>query len=188
MSDAVPPDESDLAAAVLAGSERAWRVLFDRHAAELHRYALWRCGRDAELAEEAAQESWLTAVKRFRSFRPSRGPFREWLFGVAANVARNAVRASIRQRNLRRPMPDERGVELGESSADAERIAAALASLPERDERVLRMFYFDGLGVREIAAAEGRKAEAVESMLVRARARFREAYPRPEEVRRDPAR
>jgi RNA polymerase sigma-70 factor (ECF subfamily) len=58
----------------------------------------------------------------------------------------------------------------------AERVAAALAGLPERYEGVLRMKYLDRLSVAEIAATSGETEKAVESLLTRARAAFREAY------------
>ena len=59
----------------------------------------------------------------------------------------------------------------------AERIAAALAGdLPERYEAALRMKYLDRRTVAEIAAEWGETEKAVESLLGRARAAFREAY------------
>jgi RNA polymerase sigma-70 factor (ECF subfamily) len=58
----------------------------------------------------------------------------------------------------------------------AERVAAALAELPERYEAVLRMKYLDRSSVGEIAAQTGETEKAVESLLGRARAAFREAY------------
>jgi DNA-directed RNA polymerase specialized sigma24 family protein len=48
--------------------------------------------------------------------------------------------------------------------------------MPERSERVLRMKYLDGMTVAEIAAACGESEKAIESLLGRARAGFREAY------------
>src|SRR5207302_958206 len=67
-----------------------------------------------------------------------------------------------------------------EQREQAERIARALADLPERYEAVLRAKYLDGRSVAEIAAAWDETPKAVESLLTRAREAFREAYLRRE--------
>jgi RNA polymerase sigma-70 factor (ECF subfamily) len=58
----------------------------------------------------------------------------------------------------------------------AERIAAALADLPEHYEAVLRAKYLEGASVAQIAEASGQTSKAVESLLTRARQAFREKY------------
>jgi RNA polymerase sigma-70 factor (ECF subfamily) len=55
-------------------------------------------------------------------------------------------------------------------------VTAALATLPDRYEAVLRMKYLDRMSVADMAAANGETEKAVESLLSRARAAFREAY------------
>ena len=165
--------------AVLAGDAAAWRAWYDEHFARLADYARWRCGGLRDLAEDVIQETWLTAVRRLRSFDPVRGSFMVWLCGIAANAARNAVRG--RRRFLRRARPLESAPE--PPAADetgnretAERVAAALAALPDHYEAVLRAKYLDRLTVEAIAAGRGETAKGVESLLTRARQAFREAY------------
>lgn len=165
--------------AVLAGDGAAWRAWYDEHFARLAEYARWRCGGLAELAEDVIQEAWLTAVRRLRSFDPARGPFFAWLCGIAANAARNAVRG--RRRFLRRTRPLEAtphppAPDGAAAREKAERVAAALAALPDRYEAALRAKYLDRLSVEEIAAERGETPKAVESLLTRARQAFREAY------------
>ena len=95
--------------------------------------------------------------------------------GIAANVLRNHFRRARRGRDgvsgrLRDP---------ARQSADderAERIAAALNTIPDRYEAVLRAKYLEGRSVADIAAESGDTAKAVESLLTRARQAFREAY------------
>jgi RNA polymerase sigma-70 factor (ECF subfamily) len=62
----------------------------------------------------------------------------------------------------------------------AERVAEALAGLPDRYEQVLRAKYLDRLTVDQIAAGWGETPKAIESLLTRARQAFREAYGRPD--------
>jgi RNA polymerase sigma-70 factor (ECF subfamily) len=58
----------------------------------------------------------------------------------------------------------------------AERIARALAELPERYEAVLRAKYLDQHAVVDIATAWSETPKAIESLLSRARQAFREIY------------
>jgi DNA-directed RNA polymerase specialized sigma24 family protein len=63
-----------------------------------------------------------------------------------------------------------------DDAGDPERVAVALAELPERYEAALRAKYFERQSVAEMAAANGESAKAIESLLTRARQAFREAY------------
>jgi RNA polymerase sigma-70 factor (ECF subfamily) len=58
----------------------------------------------------------------------------------------------------------------------AERVAVALAALPEHYEALLRAKYLDQMTVAQIADMRGESGKAVESLLTRARQAFREAY------------
>src|SRR5262245_17026523 len=86
--------------AVLSGDAAAWRTWYAEYFDRLARYARWRCGGLADLADDVTQEAWLTAVRRLRSFDPDRGSFFDWLCGIAANAARSALRA--RRRHAKR--------------------------------------------------------------------------------------
>jgi RNA polymerase sigma-70 factor (ECF subfamily) len=169
--------ERGLRDAVLAGDERAWRLLYDDSFAGLYAYVLWRCAGLRDRADEAAQETWLTAVRRIGRFDPNAGSFAGWLRGIAVNVLRN----QFRRERVRRPpgqlrdLADDSG-RLGDPARQAERIAAALSALPDRYEAVLRAKYLDGRSVADIAAECGETSKAVESLLTRARQAFRDAY------------
>ncbi|HEY1377533.1 MAG TPA: RNA polymerase sigma factor [Gemmataceae bacterium] len=164
--------ETLLRAAVLAGDERAWRVWYNAAADGLRRYVHWRCGGLADLADEVVQETWLTAVRRLRAFRPERGPFAAWLCGIAANLLRNRLRRRRAERLTVAVVAPDRIA----ACDQAENVTRALAELPPHYERVLRAKYVDGLSVQAIAADWGESAKAVESLLTRARQAFREAY------------
>jgi RNA polymerase sigma-70 factor (ECF subfamily) len=170
--------ERGLRSAVLAGDEAAWRQWYDETFAELHAYVAWRCAGLRDLTEEVVQETWLTAVRRIRQFKPETAPFRAWLRGIAANVLRNQLRNWRRQKRVtglgqgENPTPNHRH--------DNERIATALIELPRRYEEVLRAKYLDQYSVAAIAAAWEETPKAIESLLTRARAAFRDAYRRME--------
>jgi RNA polymerase sigma-70 factor (ECF subfamily) len=159
--------------AVAGGDTAAWRAGYEAEYGPLEAYVLWRCGSARDLADDVLQETWLTAVKAIRRFDPEAGTLHQWLCGIAANVVRNQLRARRRRGPLATSPADGREAASGDAGA---RVAEALASLPERSERVLRMKYLDRMSVAEIAAAWGETEKAVESLLSRARAAFREAY------------
>jgi RNA polymerase sigma-70 factor (ECF subfamily) len=168
--------ELALRRAVLAGDEFAWRTFYDAEFASLYAYVLWRCGGLRDHADDVVQETWMTAVRRIRQFDPNRGSFAGYLRGIAANVLRNHFRSTRRWKtqqlngHLAAPEVDD------ERRHQAERIAHALALLPDHYEYVLRSKYVDGLSVAEIAAASAESPKAVESLLTRARQAFREVY------------
>lgn len=170
--------ERGLRDAVVGGDAAAWRAWYAAEYAPLERYVLWRCGSRRDLADDVLQETWLTAVRRIRRFDPAAGAFHAWLCGIAANVVRNHLRTRHRRASRQHRLFGDAGA-ADPATADgerAERVAAALAQLPERWERALRMKYLDQMSVAEIAGASGETEKAIESLLARARAAFREAY------------
>ncbi len=168
--------ERGLLQAALAGDERAWSTLYDDAYEGLAAYVRWRCGGLRDVADDAVQEIWLTAVRRLRSFDPMQGELSAWLRGIAVNVLRNQFRRDGRREQCLQARPPETRT-VGPPDGDlqrreqAERIALALAALPEHYEAVLRAKYLDGLAVAEIARQRGDSEKAVESLLTRAPAR-----------------
>jgi RNA polymerase sigma-70 factor (ECF subfamily) len=100
--------------------------------------------------------------------------------GIAANVARSLVRRRLRHARRVQPLvavPEPPHPE-PDPTHDPERVALALAELPERYELALRMKYFERRSVAEMTAATGDTVKAAESLLARAREAFRAAYTR----------
>jgi RNA polymerase sigma-70 factor (ECF subfamily) len=167
--------ERELRRAVLGGEEFAWRTLYDDAFAGLYAYVLWRSGGLRDRADDVTQETWLTAIRRLHSFDPSVGSFAAWLRGIAVNVMRNNYRREARRARRIQSLAGE-PLALEESREKAERIAAALALLPDHYEAVLRMKYLESRSVADIAAERGESPKTVESLLTRARETFRQAY------------
>jgi RNA polymerase sigma-70 factor (ECF subfamily) len=162
-------------AAVLAGDEAAWREWYAECFGPLDAYVSWRCGGLRDLADDVLQEAWLTAVRRIDAFDPAAGPFLAWLRGIAANVLRNRFR---KKEVIPRPQEVAEPADAEALRRErAEKVAEALASLPEQYEMVLRMKYLEGLPVAQIAERRGESLKACESLLSRAREAFRSAYP-----------
>ena len=169
-------EERRLRQAVLRGDEAAWRLLYERSFDPLCRFARSRTDGDRERADELVQEVWYVAVRRIRDFDPDRGSFTSWLFGVASGLSRNERRARRpRERSLIDVAEDESGPDM------ADTIGTVMAVLPAHYREVLLQKYQEQRSVREIAKDRGGTGKAVESLLTRARAAFRETFERLQE-------
>jgi RNA polymerase sigma-70 factor (ECF subfamily) len=175
--------ERALQRAILAGDQQAWSVWYDEWFAPLYAFVARRCGGRRQWAEEIVQETWMTAVRRIGSFDPAAGGFGGWLKGIAAHVLKNHVRKLKRERKN----ASGRGATLqpvdalvidatGLESAATKRVSEVLERLPERYARVLKAKYLDQKSVADIAQAWSESPKAIESLLVRARAAFRDRF------------
>jgi RNA polymerase sigma-70 factor (ECF subfamily) len=84
-----------LAARVRGGDEAAFQLFFDRYARPVISFIYDQVGERA-LAEELTQETFVRAYRGIGSVRDD-GNLSTWLFGIAKNVAREAIRARVRR-------------------------------------------------------------------------------------------
>ena len=107
-----------------------------------------------------------------------------WLLGVAANCASTQARARLRGLAVAsavsgRRLLDDDDYERLERQIDAARLApalaAALASLGDRDRELLELVELDGLAPAEAARVVGVQPAAARMRLSRARRRLRAA-------------
>lgn len=164
----------DLLARARTGERAAFTELVERHHAELVRIAFAVTG-DLDAARDAAQLAWIKAWQRLPTVREA-DRLRAWLIAIAANEARQAVRAH-RRRRVREITPtgmDEQAGQYTVTSADGLDLHAALARLRPDDRALLAMRYLAGLTADEIGAATGLTGSGVRSRLARLVARLRE--------------
>jgi RNA polymerase sigma-70 factor, ECF subfamily len=149
----VEPDAAAVAR-VADGDYEALRDLYTRYGRIVYGLT-YRVTRDAHLAEEATQDTFATLWRRAGTYDADRAKVATWLFVIARNRAIELVRSRARV-----PEPHESVETAGEAddpadlvviADDAERIARAIAELPERQLEVIRLAYFDGLSHGEIA-------------------------------------
>jgi RNA polymerase sigma-70 factor (ECF subfamily) len=183
MSPRTPAEELQLRSAALRGDEAAWTALVEASFDIVWVTARRHVRGNRSLAEEVVQEAWMTAVKKLARFDPARGPFVAWVCGLARQHARNARRRTARAELRLRPLTVEL-VELTEAAtprASSEALTRVWAALPERDQRVLRARFEEQRSIAEIAAAFSASEKAIESLLGRARERFRRLWLREEQ-------
>jgi RNA polymerase sigma-70 factor (ECF subfamily) len=134
----------------------------ERRLAELHEASFgWACAccawNETE-AEDVLQTTYLKVISGRARFE-GRSSFRTWLFGVIRLTAREQAR-SVRRRQSRTeslgqgPEPEARGVPADEVVARAEQarlLRSALDELPERQQEVLNLVFYQDLTLREAA-------------------------------------
>ena len=156
-------------------------VLFDRHAAHIHRYAARRIGREA--ADDLVAETFLAAFGKRRIYDRTHPDARPWLYGIATRLIGQHRREELRQYRIWRaaiPDPDLPGHAervAADETARALRIqlTAALAALPPDDRDLLILIAWEQLTYDEAARALDIPVGTVRSRLSRARTRIRTA-------------
>jgi RNA polymerase sigma-70 factor (ECF subfamily) len=167
--------ETVIIGAAQSGNELAWRQLFAWHFDAVYRFCLaLACGR-RELAEETAQQAFITAAQQIGRFDPQRGQFRAWLLGIARNRYMT-LEAKERRRRRHEALSEEDVGGWAERQGPDLHVHEALARLPADCRRALECKYLKRLTMKEMAEADGSSIEAVESLLRRARDRFAQVY------------
>jgi DNA-directed RNA polymerase specialized sigma24 family protein len=120
--------------------------------------------RDEQLALDAVQDAFASAIRSRRSFRRE-GPLEAWVWRMVVNAARKARRPVLE-------LPGE-PVANGGSPTEPGDLRAAIEVLPERQRTVLFLRYFADLDYRAIAAVLGVTTGTVGSTLNAAHAALR---------------
>ncbi|HYE03259.1 MAG TPA: sigma-70 family RNA polymerase sigma factor [Phycisphaerales bacterium] len=183
--------DEELVEAYRRGETAAFATLVRRHHDDLIRFLVRLTG-NAAVAEDAFQESFLQVHLSAESFDVSRR-FKPWLFTIAANKARDALRRSSRRKALDLSAPiagsggeDGQGqtyVDLMEidvdpphAALDAEErnrlVQEALAGLPYSLREILLLAYFQRMSYNQVAEALGIPLGTVKSRLHSAVAAF----------------
>jgi len=171
------PDEQ-LMLAYRHGDAGAFETLYVRHKGPLYRFVL-RSVKVHALAEELYQEIWMRVIEA-RGRYSVQAKFTTWLY----TIAHHRITDHWRKRGLQlveadgADPPAPRGYEpepRAEGRQDLQRLAAALAALPELQRETFLLHEESGMTLAEIAAATGATEEAAKSRLRYALAKLREA-------------
>jgi len=182
--------EKELVAMVLSGRNEAFEPLVTPYRQPLLALA-FRLTRDREEAMEVAQEALLRAFKHLARYDPSRS-FRNWLFQIAANEARDRLRKKRRETGLfeaaGRDLPASADPEARRRSREfLSDLEKCLSGLGPREREVFILRDIEDLDIKETARALGCSSISVRVNLSSARRKVRDAirdrYPHLEEVR-----
>jgi RNA polymerase sigma-70 factor (ECF subfamily) len=170
----------ELIARVRSGDDEAFRLIFDRYIRPVMSFIYDMIGQ-RDLAEELAQETFVRAYRGIKSLKDET-KLSTWLFGIAKNVARESLRARLRENNKveiendsvmelsdKELLPDGRllGKELNRVIYDA------LSTLDEDRREVFTLKVFQQRSYEEIAEITGFSIPKLKTDLHRARAEMR---------------
>jgi RNA polymerase sigma-70 factor, ECF subfamily len=151
-------DECDrLLPALAEGDRQALATLFDAVGGQVFG-TVRKVLRDPAQAEEVTQEVMLEVWRHAGRFDRAAGPARSWILMIAQRRAIDRVRSEQASRDrvqvrgaadTRRPFDEV--AEQAELAEEHAQVAAALASLTERQREVIELAYYRGHTYREIA-------------------------------------
>lgn len=166
------------------GDRGAFRYLVERYQDVVFGTAYNMTG-NRGLAEELAQEAFLSAWKGIRSFKQGR-PFKPWLMRILVNTV-----MSHRRRRSIVTTPIEGGDWAGdaedpaaslEARLERETLQQAIAGLSPEHRQVVVLRYFAEMSVQEVARAAGLNEGTVKSRLYRAHQALRQRLSDEQEV------
>jgi RNA polymerase sigma-70 factor, ECF subfamily len=172
--------ETNLAADCRAAARADFRAVFDRFSKPVFVFIYGSLG-DRDKAEELTQETFIRAYRRLESMRED-SRLSSWIFGIARNVVREAVKAKyrgLREASMAepassslpdtRPRPDERMM----SEELNRNIQAALLMLPEDQRTVFVLKIVGTMPYEQISDITGASIGKLKTDLHRARLRMR---------------
>ena len=149
-------DETELVIRAQKGDRNAYSELVSLHSRGVLNVIYRMCG-DAQLAEDAAQETFIRAWSHLGSFR-TEASLRNWLYRIALNTATDMLRRE--KHILPGAMDDLQLVDPGLSpeglfieQEQTNLVQQAIRSLPDSSRQVLVLKEYEGLSYREIADA-----------------------------------
>lgn len=166
--------DATLLARVARGDQAAARLLVAGKLPRLLGLAT-RMLRDAAEAEDVAQEA-LVRLWRIAGRWEPRAKVDTWLHTVALNLCRDRLRRrrEVAVETLPEPADPAPDAEAALTEAQrGERVAAAVAELPDRQRDAVLLVHYQDLPGADAAAALGVSVEALESLLARGRRTLR---------------
>jgi RNA polymerase sigma-70 factor (ECF subfamily) len=170
-------NEIELVRRAQSGDRNAFSELVRAHAPGVLQVIYRMCG-DMQVAEDAAQETFIQAWLRLKSYRPGTS-LRNWLYRIAVNRAIDMLRKekrilpdAVEDLTLADPFP---GPEARVAHSErAEAVQQAVLALPEASRVVLVLREYEGLSYQEIAGTLEIPVGTVMSRLNYARKLLRE--------------
>jgi RNA polymerase sigma-70 factor (ECF subfamily) len=150
--------------------------LIEQYQHRLLRYLVYLSG-NRELAEDLFQETWIRVLERGHQY-DGKHEFSTWLYAVARNLTIDYLRKK-RPLSLDGLMEDEEHAplepadtrpmawEVVQRHEQAERISAALVSIPAEYRETVMLRFQEGLALEEIATVTGARLGTVKSRLYR---------------------
>jgi RNA polymerase sigma-70 factor, ECF subfamily len=164
-----PAADADLVARLQRRDPEALGALYDRYGRLAYSLIL-RVVRDAGIAEDLVQETFLRVWNRVNGFDAEKGSIGPWLLAVARNRAIDYLRSSSgRERNAYEFEESDHPALYTDMERDllisdnARRVKEAMRKLPANHRQALELAYFEGLSQTEMAERMGQPLGTVKT-------------------------
>ncbi|MEO6758861.1 MAG: sigma-70 family RNA polymerase sigma factor [Saprospiraceae bacterium] len=177
-------EDTELVQAVLKRDRKATAEFVQLFSGGVYSYIRSRLAPRYEHVDDLVHETFLAAWQRLGSFRAD-AELESWLIGIA----RHKVEDHYRDRLSRMEIWEEESAEATDSitggpAIDIEldrrlvavRASSVIAGLPEHYATILLWRYWEQKSARDIGVATGKSEKAVERLLARARAQFKDRW------------
>lgn len=157
--------ESLLISKFREGNENALAILIDRHQTELYTFIFYKI-MDEDLANDVFQETFMKIIITLKEGRYNdEGKFVLWAKRIAHNLIIDHFRLKVKQNKVSETSFEDDGYSIFDTiSEQSENIEEQLISnqinkdllkmvsfLPENQQEVIKLRFFDGLSFKEIA-------------------------------------
>ncbi len=171
-------DQSTLIDSVRKGNNHAFEILVNQHKDMVFSICI-KITEDYQLAEEAAQDSFLKAYQQIARFK-GESKFSSWLYKIALNTSYNKIRSRKPVETLNdtydepiSSLPD--GFDLMHQQDQQKCIKLALAQLDKLDALIISLYYLEDLNIEELVVITELSKSNVKVKLYRARKKMKEA-------------
>ncbi len=173
------------------GDPEALEQFYEQHVDGLYAFVFYRVGKDASVAEDVVQETFIDALDHLHAYDASRGAMSTWLCVRSRNVIRKNLRANRRSQELhamwdridetlaqvfaaldREPLTHE----VIEREETRDLVNVTIAHLPDKYRDVLEHKYVGGETLAQMATRLSVSEDAAKSLLARARRAFRDTF------------
>jgi RNA polymerase sigma-70 factor (ECF subfamily) len=178
-------DDRRLVAAILERDRKATAEFVASYSDQIYLYIRSRLIPRIDLVDDFVQDVFLAAWENLTSYR-GESPLGSWLHGIARHKVENYYRGCLRAPLALEEAGEDAseiimGVDL-EEFLDRERleqkIRRVLETLPEAYSLALIWRYWEERSAQDMAIRTGKSEKAIERLLARARAMFRERWNR----------
>lgn len=163
------------------GNESAFDQLVRRYQEKSTRLAFSML-RNWETAKEISQNAFVKVYFGLKNFKRE-SKFGTWFYRILVNQSRDEIRKRMRSKEVAAPesimvtqiSPEASVAEVLQIEEERKKIENAVANLPDNEQKVFVMRYFNDLALQEIADSLGIALGTVKSSLFHATAKVRKA-------------
>jgi RNA polymerase sigma-70 factor (ECF subfamily) len=183
LAAAVESDDALLVAAVLRKDRKATAEFVSRYADPLYRYVRSRLSPRGDLVEDVVQDVFLAAWQHLAGYRGD-SSLQSWLLGIARHKVEDHYRSVLRSADSLSESDEETLPDTGDLGIEErldrkrmqEKTQRVMAGLSPDYRVALLWRYWEKRSAREMAVETGRSEKAIERLLARARAQFKQRW------------